>query len=80
MSLPSETQVLIVGAGPTGLVTGITLAKLGLQVVIVDSSPENQNGSRASVLHAHTLEVKYFLIYADVTNYCNAFFWLACRS
>ncbi|KAF8583589.1 FAD/NAD(P)-binding domain-containing protein [Ramaria rubella] len=57
MSLPSEIQTLVVGAGPTGLVAAITLAKLGLQVAIVDASPTNPNGSRAGVVHARTLEV-----------------------
>lgn len=57
MSLPAKVQVLIVGAGPAGLATAITLAKLGLQVAIVDSSSKNPNGSRAAVVHSHTLEV-----------------------
>ena len=57
MGLPSQVQVLVVGAGPTGLVAAITLAQLGVQVAIVDSSPINRNGSRAAVVHAHTLEV-----------------------
>ncbi|KAF8465172.1 hypothetical protein JB92DRAFT_3063428 [Gautieria morchelliformis] len=57
MSLPSRVEVLVVGAGPTGLVAAITLAGLGLQVAIVDSSTRNQNGSRAAAVHAHTLEI-----------------------
>jgi 2-polyprenyl-6-methoxyphenol hydroxylase-like FAD-dependent oxidoreductase len=61
MSLPAKAQVLIVGAGPTGLIAALTLAELGLQVAIVDSSPRNQNGSRAAVVHAHTLEVPHSL-------------------
>lgn len=62
MSLPTEAQVLIVGAGPVGLATAITLAELGLQVVIVDSSPRNQKGSRASVVQSHTLEVFHYIV------------------
>ena len=57
MSLPTEAEALVVGAGPTGLATAIALNKLGLQATIVDSSPINQNGSRAAVVHSHTLEV-----------------------
>ncbi|KAF8464516.1 hypothetical protein JB92DRAFT_2823903 [Gautieria morchelliformis] len=57
MSLPAEVEVLVVGAGPTGLIAALTLAKFGLQVAIVDSSSRNQNGSRAAVVHSHTLEV-----------------------
>ena len=57
MSLPAKVQVLIVGAGPIGLVAAITLAKLGVEFAIVDASTRNKNGSRAAVIHAHTLEV-----------------------
>jgi ribulose 1,5-bisphosphate synthetase/thiazole synthase len=57
MSFPTEVQVLVVGAGPTGLASSIALANLGLQVVVVDAAPTNPVGSRASVVHSHTLEV-----------------------
>ena len=57
MSLPSEIQVLVVGAGPTGLTAAIALDKLGLQVAVVDAALTNPVGSRAAVIHSHTLEV-----------------------
>jgi 2-polyprenyl-6-methoxyphenol hydroxylase-like FAD-dependent oxidoreductase len=57
MSLPTQTQVLIVGAGPCGLACAITLAGLGLQVTIVDRLSEPLEGCRASAVHARTLEV-----------------------
>ena len=62
MPLPTQVEVLVVGAGPTGLATAIVLNKLGLQVAVVDSSPINQNGSQAAVVHSHTLEVCLSLI------------------
>lgn len=34
-----QTEVLIVGAGPTGLVLALWLARLGIQVRIIDRSP-----------------------------------------
>lgn len=56
--LPSiQTGVLIVGAGPTGLALAITLARAGIDHVIIDRLTTGQNTSRAAVIHAHTLEV-----------------------
>jgi len=55
--LPDHTDVLIVGAGPTGLALATTLAQRGVDHVIVDRLASGQNTSRAAVIHAHTLEV-----------------------
>lgn len=52
-----ETDVLIVGAGPTGLALATMLARSGVTPVIVDKRATGQNTSRAAVIHAHTLEV-----------------------
>lgn len=52
-----DTDVLIVGAGPTGLALAITLVRSGIKVQIVDKLLTGQNTSRAAVIHAHTLEV-----------------------
>jgi 2-polyprenyl-6-methoxyphenol hydroxylase-like FAD-dependent oxidoreductase len=55
--LPTNPDVLIVGAGPVGLVTAVTLAERGVDVAVVDRAPQASNTSRAAVVHAHTLEV-----------------------
>lgn len=55
--LPDETDILIVGAGPTGLALGAYLARLGCSFVLVDRQAEGANTSRAAVIHANTLEV-----------------------
>src|SRR6058998_1154284 len=52
----SDTQVLITGAGPTGLVLAIWLQRLGVRVRIVDEAAEPGATSRALVVHARTLE------------------------
>lgn len=49
------TDVLIVGAGPTGLTTAIELARRGVNFRIVDKNPRAQH-SNALVMHARTLE------------------------
>lgn len=56
-SLPEKTDVLIVGAGPSGLALANTLAKAGVAHVVLDKLPSGQGTSRAAVIHAHTLEV-----------------------
>lgn len=54
---PTDTDVLIVGAGPTGLALAVALQQAGVRHVIIDRLSEGQNTSRAAVIHAHTLEV-----------------------
>ena len=53
---PSDTQVLIVGAGPTGLVLALWLTKLGVRVRIIDKAAEAGTTSRALAVQARTLE------------------------
>src|SRR5262245_17942269 len=54
--LPSATDVLIVGAGPTGLALSITLHQRGVDHVIIERLTQAQHTSRAAVIHAQTLE------------------------
>jgi 2-polyprenyl-6-methoxyphenol hydroxylase-like FAD-dependent oxidoreductase len=52
-----DTDVLIVGAGPTGLTLALALRRAGLSALVIDQLESGQNTSRAAVIHAHTLEV-----------------------
>jgi 2-polyprenyl-6-methoxyphenol hydroxylase-like FAD-dependent oxidoreductase len=52
----AETQVLITGAGPTGLVLAYWLERLGVRVRIVDKTSEPGTTSRALGVQARTLE------------------------
>ena len=52
----SDTQVLINGAGPTGLVLALWLNRLGVRLRLVDKTAEPGTTSRALVVHARTLE------------------------
>lgn len=62
MSLPGRTTTLIVGAGPSGLACAISLVNQGCRdVVIVDAVLQGNNTSRALMIHAATLEVRYSL-------------------
>lgn len=51
-----NSEVLIVGAGPTGLVLAIWLTRLGARVRIVDKLPAPETTSRAIGVQARTLE------------------------
>jgi 2-polyprenyl-6-methoxyphenol hydroxylase-like FAD-dependent oxidoreductase len=53
----SETDVLIVGAGPTGLTLAAVLKARGVRTTVIDRLVEGANTSRAAVVHARTLEV-----------------------
>ncbi|SBT49880.1 FAD-dependent monooxygenase [Micromonospora auratinigra] len=55
--LPEQTDVLVVGAGPTGLAVAVTLAAHGVRATVVDGLAEPPVTSRAAVVHAGTLEV-----------------------
>jgi 2-polyprenyl-6-methoxyphenol hydroxylase-like FAD-dependent oxidoreductase len=52
-----DTDVLIVGAGPTGLVLALWLTRLGVRVRIVDKTAEPGTTSRALAIQARTLEL-----------------------
>jgi cation diffusion facilitator CzcD-associated flavoprotein CzcO len=61
MTIPDRTTLLIVGAGPSGLVAALSLVHHGFKdFVIVDAVEEGENTSRALVIHAATLEVRYY--------------------
>jgi len=60
-----DTEVLIVGAGPTGLVLALWLARLGVRVRIVDKTAEPGTTSRALAVQARTLELYRQLGLAD---------------
>ena len=55
--LPKTTDVLIVGAGPTGMALAIGLQQAGVDYLLVDKLAQGQNTSRAAVIHAHTLDM-----------------------
>src|SRR5829696_6069030 len=53
----SEMDVLVVGAGPTGLTMAAELAARGVGCRIVDKTPVRSGRSRALVVHARSVEL-----------------------
>jgi 2-polyprenyl-6-methoxyphenol hydroxylase-like FAD-dependent oxidoreductase len=56
-STSPAAQVLIAGAGPTGLVLALWLTRLGVRVRIIDRTAEPGTTSRALAVQARTLEL-----------------------
>ena len=53
----NDTEVLVVGAGPTGLTLAASLITHGVRAIVVDALPAGANTSRAAAVNARTLEV-----------------------
>jgi 2-polyprenyl-6-methoxyphenol hydroxylase-like FAD-dependent oxidoreductase len=53
----NTTDVLIIGAGPTGLTLATALVSKGVSAVLVDRQAAGANTSRAGVVNARSLEV-----------------------
>jgi 2-polyprenyl-6-methoxyphenol hydroxylase-like FAD-dependent oxidoreductase len=52
-----RTEVLVVGAGPVGLLTALRLAEAGVEVKIIDREDRTAARSYACGLHPHTLKL-----------------------
>lgn len=57
LMIKSSTDVLVVGAGPTGLFLALVLAKLGVRPRVVDAAEGPGTTSRALAVQARTLEI-----------------------
>lgn len=53
----TETDLLIIGAGPTGLTAAIDAVRHGLSVRIIDRGPRRTPWSKALVLHSRSMEI-----------------------
>lgn len=52
-----NTQVIVAGAGPVGLVAALTLAQAGIKVALLEKRDSLNTASKASTFHPPTLEI-----------------------
>ena len=53
----TDTDVLVVGAGPTGLMAGLVLARRGIAAVVIDPKAAPTRESRALAVQARSMEI-----------------------
>ena len=61
----SETEVIVVGAGPTGLMAALLLARRGVRVRVFDQNTQQAHESRALGVQARSLELFLSLGFVD---------------
>lgn len=57
MTTSERAEVLVVGAGPCGLVAGLSLARYGIDVLLVEQRPQGSSLSRALVISTRGMEL-----------------------
>ncbi|HCW17354.1 MAG TPA: monooxygenase [Achromobacter sp.] len=59
------TTVLVVGAGPAGLLTAVELVRRGVQCLLIDAHEQPMDWDRATVVHPRSIEILDALGIAD---------------
>ena len=52
-----KTQVLIIGAGPVGMISALCLAKSGINCMLIERHSERRNAPKAHAINPRTLEI-----------------------
>ncbi len=55
--MPNRVDVVVVGAGPVGLLTALGLAQQGLSVTVIDAAPGINDSPRAAVYFPTTIKI-----------------------
>ncbi|KAE8153024.1 FAD binding domain-containing protein [Aspergillus avenaceus] len=64
-SVDASTTVVVVGAGPSGLMLGCNLVRYGIEVVILDDRPDKTSTGKADGLQPKTIETLKQMRIAD---------------
>ena len=54
---PTDLQVMVVGAGPTGLLLAAELERRGVRCLLIDEEDHARGSDRATVIHPRSLEI-----------------------
>ena len=54
---PTDPQVMVVGAGPTGLLLAAELERRGIRCLLIDDADAPRGWDRATVIHPRSLEI-----------------------
>src|SRR5438876_772020 len=57
MTEPTRTQCLIAGGGPAGMMAGFLLARMGLDVIVLEKHRDFLRDFRGDTIHPSTLEL-----------------------
>ncbi|MGB6568349.1 MAG: FAD-dependent monooxygenase, partial [Xanthobacteraceae bacterium] len=52
-----KQRVIVVGAGPVGVIATLALVRKGIPVLLIEAEPEPVEDQRAATIHAPTLEM-----------------------
>ena len=55
--MPKQLHVIVVGAGPVGIVTALAFAKRGIHVTVLEAEETYDDKPRAATTHASTLDM-----------------------
>jgi 2-polyprenyl-6-methoxyphenol hydroxylase-like FAD-dependent oxidoreductase len=67
-SMTIETDVVVVGAGPIGIVTALELARSGVQVALIESGLERTDQAAQGLATFDACQDDYFHSRADVVH------------
>ncbi|KAI6003386.1 hypothetical protein EDC04DRAFT_1022146 [Pisolithus marmoratus] len=73
---PCTTPVLVVGAGPTGMIAALTLARNNVPVRIIEQEPQHRRGQRGATIQPRTFEVFHFLHVPEIHERATTFLLL----
>ncbi|KAL4866545.1 hypothetical protein BDV12DRAFT_199026 [Aspergillus spectabilis] len=65
-AIPTEKTVVIVGAGPSGLMLGVNLVRFGIPILVLDDRPDKTSTGKADGMQPKTIETFKQLRLADL--------------
>jgi 2-polyprenyl-6-methoxyphenol hydroxylase-like FAD-dependent oxidoreductase len=75
--LPETTDVVIVGAGPSGLAAALSIKARSAEttITVVDALPARENESRGLIINAQTLQVSFRCLAVNIGLFAEDFLY-----